>query len=333
MILVTGAAGHLGNVLVRELVNQGKQVRALVLPGEDTQSISDLNIEIMEGNILDYPSVIKAMENVDEVYHLAGLVSIAPGNEGLLHKVNVEGTRNVLRAARECGIKRFVYTSSIHALARPPIGVMIDETQPFDMNNPAGMYDATKAEASLEVLEAAKNGLNAVIVCPTGVIGPYDYRRSELGEMILSWMKKTASVIVEGAFDFVDVRDVARGHILACEKGKTGQTYILGGTQIKIRNLVEMVKKIAGAYSPVIVLPTKFAHFIARIAEWFYKITHTRPKLTRYSLETLLSNSDISSLKAKRELGYQSRNLAETLKDTISWWKTHARNIKSTLRA
>jgi dihydroflavonol-4-reductase len=333
MILVTGAAGHLGNVLVRELVNRGKQVRALILPGEDTQSLSDMNIEIIEGNILDYPSVIRAMENIEEVYHLAGLVSISPGNEALLHKVNVEGTCNMLNAAKECGVKRFVYTSSIHALARPPKGVVIDENQPFDANNPAGMYDATKAEASLHVLEAARQGLHAVIVCPTGVIGPYDFRRSELGEMMLTWMKKSTSVIVEGEFDFVDVRDVANGHILACEKGTAGQTYILGGTHIKVRSLVEMVKQIANAYSPIIVLPTKLAHGVARIAEWFYKITHTRPRLTRYSLETLLSNSDISSQKAQRELGYQPRHLAETIKDTITWWKTYARKIKSTLRA
>ncbi len=332
MILVTGAAGHLGNVLVRELVEQKKSVRALVLPGEDRQSISNLGIEIVEGNILDLPSVINAMNGIDEVYHLAGLVSITPGSEAMLRKVNVEGTRNMLTAALQCGIKRFVYTSSIHALARPPLGVVIDEMLPFDTDNPAGMYDSTKAEASLEVLKAVKKGLNAVIVCPTGVIGPYDFRRSELGEMMLTWMKKTASIIVEGAFDFVDVRDVALGHILASEKGITGQTYILGGTRIQIRSLVEMIKRIAGAYSPIIMLPPKLANFFAILAEGFYKVTHTRPRFTRYSLETLTSNTDISSEKARRVLGYKPRNLAETLGDTIAWWKINARKIKSSVR-
>ncbi len=332
MILVTGAAGHLGNVLVRELADQGKTVRAMVLPGEDRQAIEDLGIEIVEGNILDMPSVMQAMQGVDEVFHMAALVAISPGSETLLRRVNVEGTRNMLKAAKACGIKRFVYTSSIHALARPPIGTVIDETQPFDVNNPAGMYDSTKAEASLEVMKAAKEGLNAVIVCPTGVIGPYDYRRSELGEMFISWMKKTGSIVVEGAFDFVDVRDVARGHILALTKGKPGNTYILGGTHIQVKFLVQMVKKLVGAYSPIIVLPPKLANFAALLAEKYYKITRTRPKFTRYSLETLASNSDISSEKARRELGYKPRSLAETLADTIGWWKDNARKIKSRLR-
>lgn len=333
MILVTGAAGHLGNVLVRELVKQGKSVRALVLPGEDRNAIADLDIEIVEGNILDLDSVKQAMQGVDEVYHLAALVTISPGHESQMRKVNVEGTKNMLEAAKACDIKRFVYTSSIHALARPPLGVMIDETQPFDVNNPAGMYDSTKAEASLEVLKAVEDGLNAVIVCPTGVIGPYDFRRSELGEMMVSWMKKSSNLVVEGAFDFVDVRDVALGHILASEKGRSGQTYILGGTRIQIKFLVQMIKKLVGAYSPIIVLPPKLANFFAIFAEKFYKITHTRPRFTRYSLETLASNTNISIEKARRELGYQPRKLVETLQDTIDWWKINARKIKSTLRA
>lgn len=332
MILVTGAAGHLGNVLVRELVDQGKTVRAMVLPGEDRQAIQNLGIEIVEGNILDLPSVLQAMQDVDEVFHMAALVAITPGNESLLRRVNVEGTKNMLAAAKACEIKRFVYTSSIHALARPPIGTVIDETQPFDVNNPAGMYDSTKAEASLEVLKAVKEGLNAVIVCPTGVIGPYDYRRSELGEMFITWMKKTGSIVVEGAFDFVDVRDVAKGHILALTKGKAGHTYILGGTRIQVKFLVKMVKKLVGAYSPIIVLPPKLANFTAMLAEKYYKITHTRPKFTRYSLETLASNSEISSEKARKELGYLPRSLAETLADTISWWKVNARKLRSRLR-
>lgn len=332
MILVTGAAGHLGNVLVRELVDQGKTVRALVLPGEDRQSIENLGIEIVEGNILDKASVVQAMQGVEAVFHMAALVAISPGSEALLRRVNVEGTRNMLDAAKTCGIKRFIYTSSIHALARPPIGTVIDETQPFDVNNPAGMYDSTKAEASLEVMKAVNEGLNAVIVCPTGVIGPYDYRRSELGEMFISWMKKTGSIVVEGAFDFVDVRDVAKGHILALTRGKPGHTYILGGTRVQVKFLVRMVKKLVGAYSPIIVLPPKLANFAAVLAEKYYKMTHTRPKFTRYSLETLASNSDISSDKARQELGYQPRSLAETLADTIGWWKLNAKKIKSRLR-
>jgi dihydroflavonol-4-reductase len=165
MILVTGAAGHIGNVLVRELLSDGKKVRALILPGEDISSLEGLDTEVTEGNVLDPISLNKAMKGIDIVFHLAGVISIMPGDNEMMQKVNVEGTKNVLKAAKENGISRFVYTSSIHALSRSWIG-KIDETVPFDPDNLAGGYDRTKAAASLAVLEAAKNGLDAVIVWP-----------------------------------------------------------------------------------------------------------------------------------------------------------------------
>ena len=244
---------------------------------------------------------MQAMQGVEAVFHMAALVAISPGSETLLRRVNVEGTRNMLDAAKACGIKRFIYTSSIHALARPPIGTVIDETQPFDVNNPAGMYDSTKAEASLEVMKAVNDGLNAVIVCPTGVIGPYDYRRSELGEMFISWMKKTGSIVVEGAFDFVDVRDIARGHILAAESGKCGEVYLLSGEQIEVSQMRNLVQKAAGVKTAEFKLPAAIAALLAPLAEVYYHLSHQKPIFTRYSVETLRSNSLISSRKATEE--------------------------------
>ena len=167
MILVTGAAGHIGNVLVRELVNDGNEVRAMILPGEDVTSLQGLSVEIEEGNVLDPQSLDRAMWGVDLVFHLAGIISIMPGQDELMRRVNVDGTRNVLAAAQKAHVKRLVYTSSIHALSRDWKG-KIDETVPFDPNNQAGGYDRTKAQASLAVLEAVKQGLDAVLVCPTG---------------------------------------------------------------------------------------------------------------------------------------------------------------------
>ena len=243
MILVTGAAGHLGNVLVRELLVQGEQVRGLVLPGEDLTPLEGLDVEIFPGNILDLERMTEACREVDVVFHLASLVAITPDMLDLMRRVNVEGTRNVIEAVRRTGVRRLVYTSSIHALQRPPAGVMIDEHLAFDPNNPAGPYDQTKAEASLLVLDAVRQGMDAVIVCPTGVIGPYDFKRSELGEMILAWMKKAPSFTVEGRFDFVDVRDIARGHILAAESGRCGEVYLLSGEQIEVLGFNSQVQQ------------------------------------------------------------------------------------------
>ena len=318
MILVTGAAGHIGNVLVRELVEKGEKVRALILPGEDTHSIYGLDIEVVVGNVLDPVSLERAMRGVDIVYHLAGIISILPDKNDLMWQVNVEGTRNVLAAAKNEGVKRLVHTASIHALSRNWIG-MINEDVPFDPDATAGGYDRTKAAASLLVLEAVKEGLDAVIVCPTGVIGPHDYRGSEMGDLILDWLRNKLNFLVKGAYDFVDVRDVAHGHILACERGRSGEVYILSGWQIKVLELKQLVQNALGKHIPVITLPMWVAKFGAKFMPLFYKISRRRPRFTDYSLETLQSNSSVSSAKAQKELGYHPRDLKTTITDTVNW--------------
>lgn len=319
MILVTGAAGHIGNVLVRELLNDGRQVRGLVLPGEDISALEGLQIEIIEGDVLEEESLVEAMRGVDLVFHLAGIISILPGADALMRQVNVEGTRIVLAASRRAGVRRLVYTSSIHALSRHEAG-RIDERVPFDPHNPAGEYDRTKAQASLLVLEAARQGLDAVVVCPTGVIGPFDYRGSEIGDLLQSWMRKKPHLLIEGAYDFVDVRDVARGHILAAERGRAGEVYILSGRQIKLFQLKQMVQDVLGWQTLTVTVPNNLARFASGIMPFFYRLSKKTPKFTDYSLETVQSNSDISCGKARRELGYQPRQLAATIGDTVRWW-------------
>jgi len=332
MNLITGAAGHLGNVLARELVRRGESVRVLVLPGEDTSSLDGLPVEKVEGNILNPASLEKAFQGVDTVFHMAALVSLLEEHAPILYRVNVEGTLNVLQAARTCGVRRMVYTSSIHALARPPHGVPIDETLPFDTQNPAGAYDRTKAIASEAVRQAARSGLDAVIVCPTGVIGPYDFRRSEMGEMFLDWISTPVNWLIPGAFDFVDVRDVAIGHILARDLGGRSETYILGGEQISIPRLYSLVKEAIGSRIRAITLPIDVAMALAVLAEKYYRLARRRPRFTRYSIETLLSNSAISIEKARRQLFYSPRTLAESVRDTVAWWLENARRTRSTVR-
>jgi dihydroflavonol-4-reductase len=332
MNLVTGGAGHLGNVLVRELLSRGEEVRVLILPGEDTESLEGLDVSLMEGNILDIGCLKKAMAGVENVFHLAALVSITEDKNHLLQSVNVEGTRNVIEAAKQMGVSKLVYTSSIHALERPPLGVCISEDCKFDADNPAGSYDRTKAQASLLIEDANEGGLDTRIICPTGVVGPYDFRRSEMGELILSWMTKPLSFMVDGAFDFVDVRDVAKGHILARDFGKPGETYILGGERIELKLLHSLVEKVTGKKSPMITFPLPVAMILAPIAEFYYKITKSKPRVTRYSLETVFSNSEISSEKAKNDLGYKPRALVESITDTVRWWWENLGKTKRKLR-
>jgi len=328
MILVTGATGHIGNVLVRKLVEKGEKVRALIWRDEDITPIQGLDVEKVMGDVLDPISLKAALKGVEKVFHLAGIISIMPGDQSFVRRVNVEGTRNILAAARQAGVRRLVYTSSIHAIRRAPCGVVIDESLPFDLDNPYGTYDRSKAEASLEVQKAAAEGLDAVIVCPTGVIGPYDYRGSEMGSVILDAALGKPSPYVDGAYDFVDVRDVADGMILAEEKGEKGESYILSGQRISVRYLLETVREVTGKAFTRVKIPLNLAEFAARFTPTYYRLSKARPRFTPYSLEVLQSNSAISHAKATRQLGYHPRTLYESIADTARWFLENSRLFK-----
>ncbi len=325
MNLVTGATGHIGNVLVRKLLAAGESVRVLILPGEDTLPLQDLLLEMVTGDVLNPRSLRKAMRGVTRVFHLAGIISILPGRDRFVHRVNVDGTKNIISEAREAGVKRLIYTSSIHAIQRAPAGVCIDEQLPFDPLNSAGEYDRSKAEASLAVLDAARQGLDTVIVCPTGVIGPNDYRRSELGQLILDCVEQKPQFYIDGAYDFVDVRDVADGLIQAAEKGRSGETYILSGEKISVRRIIDTLWDLTGRRFTRIYIPFSLARFAARFTPLFYLHRKIKPRFTTYSLETLRSNADISHAKATAELGYHPRSLMETIADTVDWFRKNKR--------
>ncbi len=319
MWLVTGATGHIGNVLVRELLKRGEKVRVLILPGECRAPLDGLDVETFEGDILNMDSLFEAMRGVEGVFHLAGIISIMPGTDELVRRVNIEGTKNILRAAREMRVKRLVYTSSIHAIKRVEEGI-IDETLPYDPGNPYGEYDRAKAEATLEVEKAARAGLEAVIACPTGVIGPYDFRGSLMGNVIRTAAENKPTLYVDGAYDFVDVRDVVNGLIAAAEKGRRGESYILSGHRISVRYLLETVREITGKYFFAMKVPFDLAKFAALFTPMYYSLAKTAPRFTPYSLEVLRSNSNISHAKATQELGYQPRPLYESIRDAVKWF-------------
>ena len=319
MILVTGATGHIGNVLVRRLVELGEKVRVLILPGENRTPLVGLNVEMMEGDVLDTTSLFKAFQGIRGVFHLAGIISIMPGENPTVRKVNVEGTRNIMRVAKQMRVQRLIYTSSIHAIRRIGHGV-IDEQLPFDPDNPYGEYDRSKAEATLEVQQAARAGLDAVIVCPTGVIGPYDFRGSMMGSVIHDAACAKPTLYVDGAYNFVDVRDVVNGMIAAYQKGRRGESYILSGHKISVRYLLETIREVTGGHFFQMKIPFNLAEVAARVTPWYYRKSKTTPRFTPYSLEVLQSNCNISHEKATRELDYHPRNLYESIADTVRWF-------------
>lgn len=251
------------------------------------------------------------------------MISILPGRDKTVERVNVDGTRNVLEAVRQAGVRRLVYTSSIHALQRAPHGVIIDEKMPYDPQQAISAYDQSKAQASLEVLHAARQGLDAVIACPTGVIGPFDFRRSEMGQLIYDAMQARRQLCVSGAYDFVDVRDIARGLALARGKGRRGESYILSGERLELEWLIQAVQRLAGVRPALFGLPLWLARLAARFAPLYYLLAQRKPRLTPYALETVKSNCVISCARARRELGYSSRELCETLADTVRWFRDY----------
>ena len=325
MIVVTGATGHIGNVLVRELLSRGERVRAVIPPFEDTKTLEGLETEKVEGDVRNVNSLIQAFGGAKVVYHLAGIISILPGKTKLLHQVNVMGTRNVVEACLKSHVRRLVYTSSIHAMAEPPLGTVIDETMPFAPERAIGEYGKSKARATLEVLEGVNKGLDAVVVCPTGVIGSYDFAPSEMGQLFIDFAKSKLSTYVDGAYDFVDVRDVVMGLILALEKGKTGESYILSGEQITVARLMSVLEEVTGVRAPRFKIPLWLAKVMAIFTSPYYSLTNTKPRFTMDSLRILRSNSFISSQKASQQLGYSHRPIREAIVNTIQWFKETGR--------
>ena len=320
MIAVTGATGHVGNVLVRELVRGGRSVRAVVPESETTEAIAGLNVEVVRADVRDLDSLVAAFAGADLVYHLAGIITISGGQARLLHEVNVLGARNVGQACLKAGVRRLVYTSSVHALAVPPQGVPVCETSEFRPEALDGDYARSKAHASIEILKCVEQGLDAVMVFPSGIIGPYDFRLSEMGHLFLDFARGRLKAYVDGAYDFVDVRDVVAGLLSAAEKGRSGEGYILSGEMISLQSLLALLERTTGVTARARRIPFWLARLAARFAPAYYRLKHARPRFTSYSLRVLASNCLMSSAKAVRELGYVHRPLGETVRNSIEWF-------------
>lgn len=325
MDVVTGASGLLGNVLVKELLKNGRKVRVLIRKTSDITCFKDCDsmIEKQYGDLLDLNSLVKTFEGAEHVYHVASEISILPKPDINIGIVNLNGTRNVIEACKINKVKRLIYTSSIHIFKDSCIsgGEKINEDIEIDLFHPLGMYNRSKAAATLEVLKAANSGLDAVILCPTAILGPYDYKISNLGSLIINHCKGRQKIIIDGAYDFVDVRDVAEGHICAANMGKKGNLYILSGQRVEIPELMNILSKFSNMKRPILKIPYWIIYPVAFIAPLYYKLSGTKPVFTTFSVKTVRSNSNISHEKATAEFGYSPRPIEQTLMDTINWFK------------
>lgn len=329
MVAVTGATGHLGTVLVDELVGRGELVRYLARTGSRVPSLEEMEradvarapaVERVDGGLFDRAALDRAFEGARTVYHCAGRVSFWPGNDDELHRVNVEGTRSVLAAARAAGVRRFVHTGSVEAFPLAGGEYPVSERHGIDPDTTVLAYGRTKAQGMLDALAAAGDGMEVVVCAPTAFIGPPDYRRSALGAFVLDYLRGRLPAYVDGGFDFVDVRDVADGVVRAGERGASGRVYLLGGEYATIPQIIGMLEDLSGVPRPPLKLPVRAILPFAGIVHLYYRITGKPPRFTRESLGLLSLGVRVDSSRARDELGYAPRPLRETLSDTIGWF-------------
>ncbi|MBN1273766.1 MAG: NAD-dependent epimerase/dehydratase family protein [Candidatus Aminicenantes bacterium] len=318
-VAITGASGHIGINLTRLLLQQGFSVRTLV--HRNRRTLEGLETEMVAGDILDIKSLYPFSENVDVVFHLAAVVTIQGGKVKKVFEHNVAGTKNVLKAAQETGVKRFIHFSSIHALIQQPFHSVLDENRSLALEDKTA-YSRSKAASEVCVFEAIKKGMDAVILNPTAMLGPFDYAPSLLGRAIIQMALGKLRILVPGGYDWVDVRDVASAAAASIEKGKTGERYLLSGHWMDLKTLAELVMNLSNCRVKRWICPFWLAFMGLPFVHLYCRAKAKEPLYTRDSLGALRnSHHDISNAKASRDLGYRPRPMKETLKDTLDWFE------------
>jgi dihydroflavonol-4-reductase len=317
--VITGASGHIGANLVRALLEQGRPTRCLV--HRSHRALDGLDTEIVQGDILDVAALTDVFRGARVVYHLAARISLSGGDWPEVERVNVAGTRNVVEACQRAGVGRLVHFSSIHALVQEPFDKPVDESRPRVASRRYPPYDRSKAAAEELVRQAIADGLNAVIINPTAIIGPHDYQLSYVGEAILSMAQGKLPALVTGGFDWVDVRDVVAGAMQAEAKAPAGADYLLGGHWVSMCDIAAQVAEITGVAPARFVCPLWLARASAPLIQGISHLSRRRPLYTSVSLRALWSNRRISHARATRELGYRPRPFRETLEDTLRWFR------------
>ena len=331
--IITGASGHLGNNILRLLEGMDIHIDAMVLPGEKKKDRA--NIHYFEADVRDREAMRPYFQHgKDEdlyVIHTAGIIDITEKGMPDTRSVNIGGTENMISLSREYNVKKLVHVSSVHAIPEKRKGEVITETDHFDPSLVRGAYAKSKAEATEKVLEAARKGLDATVIHPSGIIGPYDESGNHLVQMLTDYVCGMLPAAVKGGYDFVDVRDVAYAALEALEFGRKGECYIISGGHLEIRDMLEMARKLTHGRK-LVMLPIWMARIATPLMQWIAKLQKKRPLFTSYSLHTLETGAVFSHEKATRELGYSTRPMNETIRDTILWYSKPGVKIGAKLK-
>ncbi len=316
MILVTGGSGHLGANVVRRLLGDGQAVRVLLRPDHDNRAVDGLDVERVYGDLRDLPAVKAAVCGCRRVYHCAAKVSHTTGGEREIYDCNVTGTRHVLRAALEAGVSRVVVTGSFSAVGHDPTKPS-DETMPYYPFSDPTPYQATKVLVEHECLKAMVEGLDVVIATSTAILGPNDFKPSRMGQLLLDFTHGKLWAYIPGGFEFVAVRDIVQGHLLAMEKGRRGQKYIFNTEFKTVDELMAIYEEVTGRPRPRLRLSPALMAGLAMVSS--FVLTRFFPdvpqRFTPAAVRFLTMQRRADCTKAKTELGYQPTSVKEAIRE------------------
>lgn len=319
-VLVTGGTGFVGANLVRELLADGDTVRVLARPGGDRRALEGCAAEVIEGDLLDCASLGAAVAGARRVYHVAADYRLWAPDPSALFRANVDGTRNVLEAAASAGVERIVYTSTVGALGVPKDGAPGDEQTPVSLADMVGPYKASKFLAERVVDEFAARGAPVVTVNPSAPIGPWDVKPTPTGQMIVDFLKGRMVASLDTGLNLVHVRDVARGHIQAAERGRPGDKYILGHQNLPLLEIFRLLAGLTGVRAPRFRVPYPLAWLAAAGMEGIARVTRGTPQVPLTAVRMARKRMYWSPAKAVRELGLPQTPVEEALRDAVEWF-------------
>jgi dihydroflavonol-4-reductase len=325
---ITGATGFIGASIVRGLLKDGREVRALVRAGSDTSNLAGLDIELWKGDLLDRDSLRQGLKGCDVLYHAAADYRLWTRNPRQMYRINVEGTTAVLEAALENGLSRVVYTSSVGTLGNPGDGTPGAEDTPVTLGDMVGHYKKSKFLAEREAESFVARGLHLVIVNPSTPVGPLDIKPTPTGKIIVDFLSRRMPAYLDTGLNIIAVEDCARGHILAEQKGRVGEKYVLGNTNLTLRDIFALLEEITGLAAPRVRLPYTPILLAAYINEGIARITGKEPLIPLAGVQMAAKFMFFDSSKAVRELGLPQTPVKDALRRAVEWFRDngYARN-------
>ncbi len=320
--LVTGAAGFLGSHVTRQLVVRGESVRVLIRPSSNNRAISDLPLEYVTGDLRDAASLERAMKDVKRVFHVAADYRLWAKNPQEIYDSNVGGTKNLLAAARAAGVEQLVYTSTVATIAvdRPELP---NEATDAKLEEMIGHYKRSKWMAEQEVLQAARGGLPAIVAMPTTPVGPWDWKPTPTGKIILDFLNGKMPGYVETGLNFVGVEECAAGHLLVSERGKIGERYLLGAENLTLKGLLDALAGITGLRAPAMKIPHGVALGVAYVESAFSRLMGREPGIPVEGVRIAQHKMFVDSSRAQRELGFQPGPVAAALERAVRWYQAN----------